>query len=58
LPEFVGTTYQNGENMPNNHKKCHMATKYIYHIPEKYIYKIHIQKYSKWQYNIQISSKA
>jgi hypothetical protein len=26
---FLGTTYQNGKNIPNNHKIYKMATKYI-----------------------------
>jgi hypothetical protein len=29
LPDFFGTTYQNGKNIPNNHKIFQMALEYI-----------------------------
>jgi hypothetical protein len=28
LPDILGTTYQNGKNIPNNHKIYQMTTKY------------------------------
>jgi hypothetical protein len=37
---FLGTTYQNGKNIPNCHKLNQMATKYVYQMATKY---------TKWQ---------
>jgi hypothetical protein len=33
---FLGKTYQNGKNLPNDHKIYQMTTKYIYQMTTKY----------------------
>jgi hypothetical protein len=67
LPDFLGTTYQNGENIPSGHKIYQMATKYTkwpQNIPNatKYtkchkIYQLSIGKIYQMQQNIPNATK-